>query len=92
MVANIAARLMCLFFKLTLTKDNVKKVLLTCQERFPIFIIGLVNDLKEELLYIYEELNRIERINSSKPFVSKDTRVLPSLFIQPCNYQQIELN
>lgn len=46
MVANIAAKIMCLFFKLTLSKENIKKVLLTCQERFPIFIVGLVNDLK----------------------------------------------
>lgn len=74
---------MTVFFKVAITKVNVSKVLNVCLDRFPIFILGIVNNLTEELNWVYEEMNKIERIRIDGEFIPLDKRskILPSLFI-----------
>lgn len=96
LVENISARMMTIFFKVALSKENISKVLSVCLQRFPIFVVGMVgSNLNEELIYVYEELNRIEKcLDFGEPSESleKNSKLLPSLFILPQQIGNYELS
>lgn len=61
MIKNVAARIMAVYYELTLDKSNVQKALTVSQEAYPIFIVGKIEGQTHELEFIYEELNKFDK-------------------------------
>ncbi len=91
-VASIAARTMSLFYKIALTPTNIENVLFACQQLYPLFVVGFVGNLDQDLTLVFEELNKIERVNSLRTTLSKDRRLLPSIFIHCEKSSAMELS
>lgn len=92
MVACIAARTMSIFYQVKLNPSNIENVLFACQHLYPLFVIGFLNSLEEDLVFVFEQLNKIEKINSIYTNISKDRRLIPSIFIHCQNSTNIELS
>ena len=62
---------------------------MVCQEKYPIFVVGKIQGYTHELDFVYEELNRFERLNIKNSLIEKETRILPSIFILPLDFKKI---
>jgi hypothetical protein len=54
---------MSLYFEVSLSKANVCNILSVCQN-FSIFLVGRIANFNEDLVMVYEELNKAERLNN----------------------------
>ena len=45
--------MMALYFKVDLSNVNVAKVLSTCSERYPLFVVAMATKLTEQLMTVY---------------------------------------
>jgi hypothetical protein len=80
LVSTIAARSLSVYYKVEISPANVESILFACHSIYPLFVVATLTDIQEGLRFVFEQLNKIERITSINR-VSKEERLLPALFI-----------
>lgn len=50
---------MSLYYRVALSQSNIEHVLYACQQLYPLFVVGLLSDLENDLKLVFEELNKI---------------------------------